>query len=674
MVHGAVTRRAWAYLLVPLALWLVYVVTLLRETGGRLCPSLDDAFIHYQYARSIAEGHPLAYHPGDPPTTGATSLSYVVVLALGWLVGFRGMGMTLFAQLLAVLCLSLAGWAAKRMGDRLIGQPAGLACACVVWGLPQLVFMAFGGMELALVLGSQLLAVSAAVRWCLALEGHRTRRRALGVALLGSLAALTRPEPITGAAAVAFALAIVGSDRVWTRALGGLALAPAGLPGLIARVTTGVGQTNGQTVKWLYADPYVRTEDAWEQTVHNLRALAGKLFTGTHPDHAVPLGFHYLVALGAVLTLAAAVRRHGGRGFAAVLCFLAGIGGIAVPATYWTFDTNLGRYLWPFVPLAAMAVCMGAVALGRWLGRRLGFRGASTALAAGFVALCMSSRPESSLARIVDSATEICEQHLTMVEHVRALPPDAVVAVNDAGALAYLTGHRTYDLVGLTTAGAARAWAHGQGAVFEQLERVPAWRRPRFMAYYPTWLPNLPLGGEPIAHVALPDADHVGGAVMELRRVRTELFQSGDRPVLATPSGRLVDELDVADPVSEAAHDYRLEMASRSECWLTAMPTPDGDPLGDGGRLQRSEETFVLRADAGRPATWIFRTDRRSTCPITLGWNGAPLPTVTVEQGPGWAEHTVSIPADRVRARNFARRRCRSDEGVTVHHDWLYQP
>ncbi len=47
---------------------------------------LDDAYIHFQYARSIATGQPYAYNPGLPPTSGATSFLYPYLLALGYLI------------------------------------------------------------------------------------------------------------------------------------------------------------------------------------------------------------------------------------------------------------------------------------------------------------------------------------------------------------------------------------------------------------------------------------------------------------------------------------------------------------------------------------------------------------------------------------------------------------
>jgi hypothetical protein len=79
----SVEARAWtertavrfALCLLPVGgVWLWFVDGVLRATGGVPCPILDDAFILFQYARSFARFEPLAYHPGEPPTTGATSI------------------------------------------------------------------------------------------------------------------------------------------------------------------------------------------------------------------------------------------------------------------------------------------------------------------------------------------------------------------------------------------------------------------------------------------------------------------------------------------------------------------------------------------------------------------------------------------------------------------------
>ncbi|MEI8259070.1 MAG: hypothetical protein WCJ30_25660, partial [Deltaproteobacteria bacterium] len=66
---------------------------------------------------------------------------------------------------------------------------------------------------------------------------------------------------------------------------------------------------------------------------------------------------------------------------------------------------------------------------------------------------------------------EIRQQQLALTERtVRGLPDDARVIVNDAGVIAFFGGHRTVDVVGLTTQGLAESWSHGSGSVLEALE------------------------------------------------------------------------------------------------------------------------------------------------------------------------------------------------------------
>jgi hypothetical protein len=58
--------------------------------GGGLAAGLRDAYLHYQYAAAIAEGHPYSFNEGDPASTGNTSHLYPAVLSLFYLAGARG--------------------------------------------------------------------------------------------------------------------------------------------------------------------------------------------------------------------------------------------------------------------------------------------------------------------------------------------------------------------------------------------------------------------------------------------------------------------------------------------------------------------------------------------------------------------------------------------------------
>ena len=57
-----------------------FLQTELRLTGGHLGVPLDDAWIHYQFARNLAQGDGFSYNPGEP-TPGSTAPLWTLMLA-----------------------------------------------------------------------------------------------------------------------------------------------------------------------------------------------------------------------------------------------------------------------------------------------------------------------------------------------------------------------------------------------------------------------------------------------------------------------------------------------------------------------------------------------------------------------------------------------------------------
>ena len=91
--QSRLSRISSTHILFLLAVGLPLVVSLAYLSVGAHTPSgapmlpLDDAYIHLQYAWQAAHGQFLHYNPGDTPTSGATSLLYMLLLALGFLAG-----------------------------------------------------------------------------------------------------------------------------------------------------------------------------------------------------------------------------------------------------------------------------------------------------------------------------------------------------------------------------------------------------------------------------------------------------------------------------------------------------------------------------------------------------------------------------------------------------------
>lgn len=72
------------------AVSLLYLASMLQYTDGGLAAPLDDAYIYFQYARRLSEGHPFEYSPGDGYSSGATSVAYPFLLAAAHRAGFTG--------------------------------------------------------------------------------------------------------------------------------------------------------------------------------------------------------------------------------------------------------------------------------------------------------------------------------------------------------------------------------------------------------------------------------------------------------------------------------------------------------------------------------------------------------------------------------------------------------
>ena len=97
------------YLVIISVLALIY----LRQatafgTNAPLMP-VDDAYIHFQYARQAASGEPFVYNAGQDPSSGATSLLYPLILAIGYKLGFMGFNLGYWATVSRSAVVSARG-------------------------------------------------------------------------------------------------------------------------------------------------------------------------------------------------------------------------------------------------------------------------------------------------------------------------------------------------------------------------------------------------------------------------------------------------------------------------------------------------------------------------------------------------------------------------------------
>lgn len=151
---------------------------------------LDDAWIYFQFARMGARGHFGEFNEGEV-VTGITGPLWAAVLVP--LHAVAGENVALFLLLVkligtALLCLSV--WAAVGLAGELFGDPrAGLAGGLFLLLMPKVIWGALSGMETPLLV----LLVLVSLRLMLQQEKGGWRRDLLAPAVMG-LAALTRPE------------------------------------------------------------------------------------------------------------------------------------------------------------------------------------------------------------------------------------------------------------------------------------------------------------------------------------------------------------------------------------------------------------------------------------------------------------------------------------------------
>jgi hypothetical protein len=647
--------RAWAVpLLASGALGVIAIRGILAAAGGPAAP-LDDSFIHLQFARGLAGGHPFEYVAGEGYASGATSVLWPLLLAPFHLFGLRDVSLLWAAWLLGTVAHAGTALEAHRLTRRLAGEAAaiGAGAMCALFGA--FAWFAWSGMETVALAWLLLWTARAAAARCEPERGGEpTSTREL--VALGILAPLIRPE-----GAVASLVAVVALlHGARSRPVRSSAIAFAPLVGplvgpLLNLAFTGHATSSTAQVKWMIGNPYYHLDTLAAATLANARLLVTSIMDGGDwtvlflPEHAsVP------VLLGAIaLPIAAHRRRVPWHGLFTAAVALATL----LPCTYGTFLWNRLRYVWPFAgSWMVLAACFTREAgdLVRLLWPRAT---AITPLLAGGLVAGLGLRLPWALRDLAQSASAIARQQVALGRWAHdTLPATARIGVNDTGAIAYLSGRATFDVVGLTTEGEARYWVGGAGSRFEHYERMPAARRPSHFIVYPQWMACPPVLGRPLHEATVLDQTILGGTTMVAYEARWDLLGSGALPA-APPAGlALADEVDVADLESEAGHGYAIgdgwdtdDIVMTQEVPGSAVD-PDTTPptriIADGGRVRRAADAFRVRLPAtARRELWV-RLSAEEPLDLVIRAGGREIGALSLDGDPGWVERGVPLPAD----------------------------
>lgn len=163
---------------------------------------VDDAAITFAYARSFTEGLGPVVHPGADPVEGYSNPAWLLVLAIGRLLGLFDHGTLLgvpdyvvFPKAMAALCCAGILVACFGVARRISSHPAliTLAVGGVLAAVPSFVIWCFSGLENPLF--ALAVVALAAVMFHAVLDARLdTTRVAVVVGGLAALAALTRPD------------------------------------------------------------------------------------------------------------------------------------------------------------------------------------------------------------------------------------------------------------------------------------------------------------------------------------------------------------------------------------------------------------------------------------------------------------------------------------------------
>jgi len=479
----------------------LYVSKEWKATNGHVGFPLDDSWIHLQFARNWAEGEGFSYNPGQP-TPGSTAPLWSLLLGF---CGLVGLPLPICAKLLGLLfslggCLLLgfALWKSKGFREHVFPVTALSATSLpVLWG-------ALSGLEIGLcffLLSAGLFLLS---RTSSEDIPHWTAYIPL------ALATQARPE-----ATLLFLLA-------WFLRSG-------------KRIQGAQGRNMLRIVL-----PLALLLLAWLPTVLFCLKTTGRPFPNTFYAKTNPSGLllpkasylmrlyrmfwmenfslGWLFPLGVLSLLTPPTR---GRFWAVLLPLWVA----AIPLAYACMDRNIhfmgagvfGRYLFPIYPFFVVVAVEGLLYSISQLGIKR-YRRWILYLPLLFQIGRMVKTGPSFYGRNVE---DIQKMQVSLGEWLRDnSPPNAVVATNDVGAIAYFSRRNIIDTAGLVHAelGKQLSLASKDEDPFKEatVRRYLEETKPDYLVLFPNWYPHLASWPQyrEVHRVEIKDTFTCGGPVM----------------------------------------------------------------------------------------------------------------------------------------------------------------
>lgn len=459
----------------------------LQQNDGNLGALLDDTWIHVRFADSISQGEGLSYNEGTV-TTGATSPLWVLLLAGVYSITRPdvyqevdlAIAMSAIGYFAAAWSITGLGWWATR--NVWIGLGAGLIT--VLTG--RFLWMGLAGMEITTFTTLTILAI-----WSHAYDVRERLPLGWRTGILAALATLARPEAY-------LLMILIGIDSF-------------------------VVQT------WRDFD------DRQARKQHILRGWRGSIayiiLAGSYPltsllisGHPLPNTFRVKSALGREFPdlphayLWAPNNEHG-----PILIALAAVGLIywlwrsrqrQSPHLLWAswatlfvlgvlmlgsqrFVVNNSRYVAPSIPFHGLLAISGIWAIYEVLKTRLtmGWLKYLPHMASAALIVLVLMRGYDNASGIPSNVSQLRQMHLGVAEWViDNTSEDALIALNDVGAIIHVSGRKVLDMEGLVSKEVIEATEGTEDYTCEhdlQLARLMLEQKPSVVAVFPWFYPCL---------------------------------------------------------------------------------------------------------------------------------------------------------------------------------------
>lgn len=448
---------------------------------------LDDAWIHQTYARNLALRGEWSFLLGKP-SGGSTAPLWSALLAIGFWLRLAPYIWTYLLGAISLWGLAVLGESAMR---RLVSSyrphfPWVGAALALEW---HLVWAAASGME------TLLFALLATATLVLVISGSR---KYFSLGLLIGISAWVRPDGVTllGPAV----LVILLMQPSWSKRLRALVNLGLGFGSLFALYLLFNLMISGSPLPNTF---YAKQAEYVE--------LLKKPFLARFGNEAFPVleGMGVILLPGLVLTVISAIRRRTWGVLAAVIWF---VGFLALYAWRLPVTYQYGRYVMPAMPIFFLLGLTGLVevtlALGlhwRWI------ISVSWRLVAGGVLIVFWGLGALHYAQ--DVAFIESEMVATAKWVSAEVPPNALVAAHDIGALGYFGGHDLVDLAGLVSPEVI--------PFLRNEDRIAAYLNEQGVAYlvtFPDWYPHLTSGLSPVFTTGAPYAPAFGELNMAVYR------------------------------------------------------------------------------------------------------------------------------------------------------------